>query len=126
MPLPGLSTLTCEIRLIILSHLSQRDLSRCALVNKDWHALCTPELWRVFSISNPVSFHRFKTEKMQQALAKNIHFVQDLETHYIGVIKFIVQQSNSDSQESRVERRRHYFATVNQLPESDSALSWWS
>ncbi|KAG0096098.1 hypothetical protein BGZ93_005011 [Podila epicladia] len=29
------------------------------------------------------------TEKMQQAFAKNIHWVQNLNPHYIGVIKFI-------------------------------------
>lgn len=71
MPPPSLFTLSIELSLNILNHLSQHDLTQCVLVNKDWHALCIPVLWRVIKIMDPVTFHRFKSEEIKKALAKN-------------------------------------------------------
>lgn len=98
MPPPSLLSLPAELSLNIVNHLSRHDLARCALVSKDWHAICTPALWRVITISDPVTFHRFSPEEMQQALTKNAHHIRDLETCYLGVIKWIVKRSKFDVQ----------------------------
>ncbi|KAF9208518.1 hypothetical protein BGZ59_010609 [Podila verticillata] len=95
-----LSTLPVELLPNILCHLSSHDISQCVLANKAHHALCTPYLWKTIKILDPTTFCRFKTEEMQKVLAKNAHLIQDLETRYLSVIKWIVQRNKLNPQET--------------------------
>lgn len=95
-----LSALPVELLPNILRHLSPHDIAHCILVNKAHHTLCTPHLWKTIKISDPTTFYQFQTDEMQKALTKNAHLIQDLETRYLGVVRWIVQRSKLTPQET--------------------------
>ncbi|KFH69410.1 hypothetical protein MVEG_04222 [Podila verticillata NRRL 6337] len=72
---------------------------------------------------DPATFHQFKSEEIQKALAKNAHHIRGLETCYIGVIKWIVQQPKPDPQESGMTKANNIMSPLTSLCQSLTQFS---
>ncbi|KAF9322570.1 hypothetical protein BG006_002285 [Podila minutissima] len=74
----ALPSLPTEVLEIILTHLSQPDLTQCVRVSHAWNKALVPYLWRTLAIHSRHSLKRFITNEAQQALRRNATFVREL------------------------------------------------
>lgn len=87
----SLTKLPVEVQFCILDYFSLRDLVRCVLVNRAYHVLCTPRIWRAVKITHQAAFCMFQSPIVEKALIRSAPLVQELCTDYDKVIKWIVR-----------------------------------
>lgn len=85
---PSITTLPLELWRNVFQYLARRDLAACAQVDKSWSGIVTPFIWRSLDVPSNKQTALFNADEVQQALARNARYVQDLTINMTNLMVF--------------------------------------